>query len=94
MKALNLLDDSNRNAASDATERTFQAAKAAITPYINAGKFKNFEGNIQLTLGIRAETLFGHTPNYTMVTPGDMTVVRSFFIRLISFAIYNTPVSR
>ncbi|MBP2629315.1 MAG: fold metallo-hydrolase [Firmicutes bacterium] len=59
------LDDGNRNAASDAAKRTFQAAKETITPYIIANKFKTFEGNIQLTPGIKTEALFGHTPGHT-----------------------------
>ena len=59
------LDDGNRNTAPDAAQQTFQAAKEKITPYVTAGKFKTFEGNIQLTPGIRAEALFGHTPGHT-----------------------------
>ena len=59
------LNDNNLNAAPDNTKRTFQAAKTTITPNINAGKFKTFEGNTQLTPGIRAEALFGHTPGHT-----------------------------
>ena len=55
------LGDGNR----DAAKRTFQAVKETITPYIRAGMFKTFEGNIQLTSGIRAEALFGHTPGHT-----------------------------
>ena len=59
------MDDGNQNVAPDAAKRTFKVAKEMITPYITAGKFKTFEGNIQLTPGIRAEALFGHTPGHT-----------------------------
>lgn len=72
------LDDGNRDAAPDAAKRTFQAAKETITPYITAGKFKTFEGNIQLTPGIRAEALFGHTPGHTayvIESKGDTLVL-------------------
>ena len=58
------LSDANRAAAPAAAQRTFQAAKATLTPYINAGKFRLFEGNISLSPGIRAEALFGHTPGH------------------------------
>jgi glyoxylase-like metal-dependent hydrolase (beta-lactamase superfamily II) len=58
------LSDANRAAAPAAAQRTFQAAKATLTPYINAGKFRLFEGNISLLPGIRAEALFGHTPGH------------------------------
>ncbi|MBP2629218.1 MAG: fold metallo-hydrolase [Firmicutes bacterium] len=72
------LDDSNQNAAPEATKRTFQAAKDTITPYITAGKFKTFEGNIQVTPGIRAQGLFGHTPGHTayvIESKGDTLVL-------------------
>lgn len=59
------LDDGNQSAAPDTVKRSFQAVKETITPYITAGKFKTFEGNIELTPGIRAKTLFGHTPGHT-----------------------------
>lgn len=59
------LSDSNMAAVPDAAKRTFQVAKTAITPYINAGKFMTFEGNTQLSPGIRTEALFGHTPGHT-----------------------------
>lgn len=60
------LNDSAMNAASDTAKRTYQAAKVAITPYINAGKFKTFEGNTGLIPGIRTASAFGHTPGHTM----------------------------
>lgn len=72
------LDAGNMNAAPDAAKRTFKAAKAAITPYINAGKFKTFEGNIVLTPGIKAQALFGHTPGHTayvIESKGDTLVL-------------------
>lgn len=37
-----------------------------ITPYINAGKFKTFEGNTDLIPGIRTELSLGHTPGHTI----------------------------
>lgn len=59
------LDDNNLNAAPANAKRGFQTAKTVLTPYINVGNFKEFEGNVQLSPGIRAEALFGHTPGHT-----------------------------
>lgn len=59
------LSDSNLNAAPSDAKRYYQSAITAITPYINAGKFKTFEGNSQLIQGIRSQSLFGHTPGHT-----------------------------
>lgn len=59
------LSDNNLNAAPANAKRGFQTAKAVLTPYINAGKFTTFEGNVQLSPGIRVEALFGHTPGHT-----------------------------
>lgn len=59
------LSDSNLNAAPAYARRSYQLAQTALTPYINAGKFKTFEGSTQLIPGIRAESLFGHTPGHT-----------------------------
>lgn len=59
------LSDDNLNAAPNDAKRGFQAAKTAITPYMNAGRFKTFTGNTQLAPGIRAKALFGHTPGHT-----------------------------
>ncbi|UVW30022.1 MBL fold metallo-hydrolase [Massilia sp. H6] len=43
----------------------FKAARAAITPYIKAGKFKAFDGDVELVPGIRAQAALGHTPGHT-----------------------------
>ena len=59
------LSDANLDNAPDSAKRGFQSARAALTPYIYAGRFKTFEGNIDLAPGIRAEALFGHTPGHT-----------------------------
>lgn len=59
------LSEINPDAAPDTAKRTYQAAKTAITPYIDAGRFKTFEGGAALLQGIRAESLFGHTPGHT-----------------------------
>ena len=59
------LSEGNLNAAPPDSKRFYQSAKAAITPYINAGKFKTFDGNAALFPAIKAESLVGHTPGHT-----------------------------
>ena len=60
------LNENNLNAAPDNVRRTFQAAKATLTPYINAGMFKTFDGNTHLIPGIRSVSSLGHTPGHTI----------------------------
>jgi glyoxylase-like metal-dependent hydrolase (beta-lactamase superfamily II) len=43
----------------------FQGAMAAVGPYVKAGHFKPFEGNVELVPGIRANSGHGHTPGHT-----------------------------
>jgi glyoxylase-like metal-dependent hydrolase (beta-lactamase superfamily II) len=59
----------------DATERDHEAnpdrktiftkAVAAVKPYQDAGKFKPFEGDTELVPGVKAVSLYGHTPGHT-----------------------------
>jgi len=59
------LSDSNLNAAPANAKKGFQAAQTILAPYINIDKFKTFEGNVQLSPGIKAEEVFGHTLGHT-----------------------------
>ncbi|GLQ90999.1 MBL fold metallo-hydrolase [Dyella flagellata] len=43
----------------------FKDAMEALNPYIQAGRFKPFQGDIELTPGIRSVSLAGHTPGHT-----------------------------
>lgn len=43
----------------------FQGAMASLNPYVNAGKFKPFNGNTELVPGIRAQASPGHTPGHS-----------------------------
>jgi glyoxylase-like metal-dependent hydrolase (beta-lactamase superfamily II) len=38
---------------------------ASLNPYVAAGKFKPFDGNTELVLGVRAMASHGHTPGHT-----------------------------
>lgn len=43
-----------------------ETALHALTPYIQAGHAKPFEGDVELVPGIRAVEAFGHTPGHTI----------------------------
>lgn len=56
----------------------FQAAMAAIQPYVKAGKFKAIEGDVELLPGIRAQGTGAHTPGhmtYVVVSKGEKLVL-------------------
>jgi glyoxylase-like metal-dependent hydrolase (beta-lactamase superfamily II) len=42
----------------------FQNAQAALAPYIQAGKFKPFEGDTELVPGVKSHASYGHTPGH------------------------------
>jgi glyoxylase-like metal-dependent hydrolase (beta-lactamase superfamily II) len=44
----------------------FQGAMASLKPYVDAGKLKPFDGDIELVPGIRAVAARGHTPGHTV----------------------------
>ncbi len=44
---------------------SFKGAQAALGPYVKAGRFKAFEGDIELVPGIRSQLASGHTPGHT-----------------------------
>ncbi|SFC55061.1 MBL fold metallo-hydrolase [Massilia yuzhufengensis] len=56
---------SQANMEKSTDKGTFKSAMAAVTPYLKAGKFKPFEGDVELVPGIRAQAGHGHTPGHT-----------------------------
>lgn len=60
------LSEANLQAAPDGNKGFFQGAMASVNPYVKAGKLKTFEGNIELTPGIRTLSTAGHTPGHTV----------------------------
>jgi len=44
----------------------FQGAMASLKPYVEAGRFKPFNGNTDLVPGIKAVATYGHTPGHTV----------------------------
>jgi glyoxylase-like metal-dependent hydrolase (beta-lactamase superfamily II) len=59
------LSEANMNAAPAEMKRFFQGAMVSVTPYLQAGKLKVFEGSTNLIPGVRAQSAYGHTPGHT-----------------------------
>jgi glyoxylase-like metal-dependent hydrolase (beta-lactamase superfamily II) len=55
----------NLAAASDDNKGSFQHAIDWLAPYVKAGKFRPFDGDVALVPGIRAVGTHGHTPGHT-----------------------------
>jgi glyoxylase-like metal-dependent hydrolase (beta-lactamase superfamily II) len=60
------LAKSSMGAAPAHERQGFAQAAAALKPYIAAGHFKSFDGETELTPGIRAVPAGGHTPGHTI----------------------------
>jgi glyoxylase-like metal-dependent hydrolase (beta-lactamase superfamily II) len=60
------LSKDKMDAAPKEAKETFENAMKAFAPYKAAGKFKPFEGDIQLVPGVRAVAAHGHTPGHTV----------------------------
>ncbi len=60
------LSQANLDAAPQEAKGRFQNAMAAIKPYQAAGKFKPFDGDTDLTPGIKAIATPGHTPGHSV----------------------------
>jgi glyoxylase-like metal-dependent hydrolase (beta-lactamase superfamily II) len=51
--------------ASPDEKRSLESTQAILNPYIKAGKFQPFEGDVELVPGVRANGGHGHTPGHT-----------------------------
>lgn len=60
------LSKANMEAAPKEAQQFFEAAMAAVNPYIAANKFRPFDGDTELTPGIRAVATYGHTPGHSI----------------------------
>jgi glyoxylase-like metal-dependent hydrolase (beta-lactamase superfamily II) len=52
-------------AAQGDAKESFQSAQRVFEPYIKAGKFSPFDGDIELVPGVHAVATHGHTPGHT-----------------------------
>ena len=58
------LDQATMDKAPAAMKDFFKGAMASLKPYVDAGRYKPFEGNAELVPGIRALATPGHTPGH------------------------------
>lgn len=59
------LSETNLAKAPDASKAFFKDAMAEVGPYVKAGKFRPFQGDVALLPGVRSYTSFGHTAGHT-----------------------------
>jgi len=62
------LSQANMDKAPEAAKSFFQGAMASLKPYVASGKYKPFEGDVELVPGVRAIAAAGHTPGHTIYT--------------------------
>ena len=60
------LSQANLDKAPADAKGFFQGAMASMNPYVQAGKFKPFDGDTELVPGLRAQAARGHTPGHTI----------------------------
>jgi glyoxylase-like metal-dependent hydrolase (beta-lactamase superfamily II) len=60
------LSQAHMDAAPEDRKDSFKSAMSAINPYVVAGKYKPFIGDMELIPGIRAMGAAGHTPGHTV----------------------------
>jgi glyoxylase-like metal-dependent hydrolase (beta-lactamase superfamily II) len=66
LEADHWLSEAQMEAAPEARRNVFKGAMASIYPYAAAGRFETFEGDAELTPGIRAVAAHGHTPGHAI----------------------------
>jgi len=60
------LSKAHMDAAPKEQKDGYQSAMNALNPYVAAGKFKPFRGDVELVPGIRTRAAPGHTPGHTV----------------------------
>jgi glyoxylase-like metal-dependent hydrolase (beta-lactamase superfamily II) len=60
------LSQANMDKAGASAKDSFKGAMASLNPYLQAGKFKPFEGDVELVSGVRSHSGKGHTPGHTI----------------------------
>ena len=58
------LDQATMDKAPEAMKDFFKGAMASMKPYVEAGRFKTFDGDTELSPGIKAVATRGHTPGH------------------------------
>ncbi len=86
----------NLSAAAATQERTFKAVQENLTPYLSAGRFNIFDGDTQLTPGIRAKELFGHTMGhvaYFVESKGEKLILWGDIVHVAAVQFENPAVT-
>jgi glyoxylase-like metal-dependent hydrolase (beta-lactamase superfamily II) len=60
------LDPATLEKAPEAMKDFVRGAQASMKPYVDAGRFKPFDGDVELVPGIKAVAARGHTPGHTV----------------------------
>lgn len=60
------LDPANADKAPADMKDFFKAATSSLAPYVNAGRFKPFDGDTELVPGVKAVAARGHTPGHSV----------------------------
>jgi glyoxylase-like metal-dependent hydrolase (beta-lactamase superfamily II) len=58
------LSQANMDKADPKSKGSFQGAMASMKPYVAAGRYKPFEGDVELVPGIKSHAGDGHTPGH------------------------------
>ncbi|MDE2599223.1 MAG: MBL fold metallo-hydrolase [Rhodocyclaceae bacterium] len=61
------LSADNLARAPEGSKGFFQGAQAMLKPYVDAGQFKPFSGDAELSPGIRAVVTHAHTPGHSVI---------------------------
>jgi glyoxylase-like metal-dependent hydrolase (beta-lactamase superfamily II) len=74
----------------------FKGAMASLNPYVTAGKYKSFEGDVELAPGISSRSGKGHTPGhatYVVESKGQKLVLIGDLIHVAAVQMENPAVT-
>lgn len=90
------LSQANLDKAADDAKGSFKGAMASINGYVQAGKFKAFEGDTELVPGIKAIASYGHTVGhsiYLVESKGQKLMLWGDLMHLASVQFENPSVT-
>ncbi len=74
----------------------FKGAMASLNPYVTAGKYQAFEGDVELTPGISSHSGMGHTPGhatYVVQSKGQKLVLIGDLIHVAAVQLHHPEVT-
>ena len=90
------LSQANLDKAADDAKGSFKGAMASLNAYVQAGKFKAFEGDTELVPGIKAIASYGHTVGhsiYLVESKGQKLMLWGDLMHLASVQFENPSVT-